>query len=93
MEYLLSDLVEKEAGTQLSVNNGEPAAFFVDKIHGTLRYPPPKEIHAVGVVYIGEGVKVDLLAYLDDNFSHVDLTPKYPNRDVLRPICELVLPW
>ena len=75
MEYLLSDLVEKEAGAQLSVNNGEPATFFVDKIHGALRYPPPKEIHAVGVVYVGEGVKVDLLAYLDDNFSHVDFIP------------------
>lgn len=40
MEYLLSDIAEKEAGAQFSVNNGEPAAFFVDKIHGTLRYPP-----------------------------------------------------
>ena len=40
MEYLLSDLVEKEAGAQLAVDHGEPAAFFVDKIHGTLRYPP-----------------------------------------------------
>ena len=79
MEYLLSDLVEKEAGTQLSVNHGEPAAFFVDKIHGTLRYHTPKEIHSVGVVYVSEGVEVDLLAYLDDSFSHVDLTTHYPN--------------
>ena len=79
-------------GTQFSVNHGEPATFFVDKIHGTLRYPPPKEIHAVGVVYVGEGVEVDLLAYLDNNFSHVDLTPKYLNRDVARPIHGPVFP-
>ena len=54
--------------------------------------PPPKEIHAISVLHILEGVEVDLLAYLDDNFSHVDLTPKYPNRDVAHPIHGPVFP-
>ena len=67
MEYLLSDLVEKETGTQFSINHGEPAAFFVDKIHGTLRYPPPKGFTAVKVVCILEGIKIDLLAYFQNN--------------------------
>lgn len=43
MEYLLSDLAEKETGTQLAVNDGEPAALVVDKIHGTFRYPPRRK--------------------------------------------------
>lgn len=40
MEYLLSDLAEKEAGTQLSVDDREPASLVVDKIHGAFDYPP-----------------------------------------------------
>jgi hypothetical protein len=93
MEHLLPDFAEKETGTLLiSVCNGEPTGFVVDKIHGALRYLPPKEIHAIGVLHILEGVEVDLLTYLDDNFSHVDLTPKYPNRGVARPIHGPVFP-
>ena len=43
MEYLLSDLAEKETGTQLAIDDGEPTGFVVDKIHSSIRYPPRRK--------------------------------------------------